>query len=315
MFSRAPSSYLWYIIFLSAIFNATYIHFSNLSVTVDSTNTFIMCALALSLLFGLGIVYSTIRPNTIISTVAYALLFIFLTSFFCGLFSYLTASLALPLNDRLLATIDLAMGFDWLKFLMFVNSYHWLAECLTFLYHTLGFQLLAVIIFLTIAGRHARLNELLGLFLICAIATVMLAAVFPSAGAYAYHKPDASLFAHRSAAAGMWHYNDLMSLREGTMKTIKVLSIEGIVTFPSFHTAVALIIAWALRDYRWLFAFTSVISSLVVVSTLTEGGHYLIDVVAGIFITVAIAWMLHRPFNKSIPSARFSDGRAKPATA
>ncbi len=306
MFSHAPSPVLWIILIAVAAFDFLYISLSSLSISVIFDTKLIECATSLTALWAFGFVYRTIRPNTIISNVSYSTLYFFLASFFCGLASYIAASFALPLNDELFARIDLALGFDWLGFLTFVNSHDWLAESLTFAYHILGIQILTVIAILSITGRHERLNEFLGLFVICAIMTVMLAAAFPAAGAYAFHKPDASLFTHRSVEAGMWHYQDLLQLRDGSMKTLTAFKMEGIVTFPSFHTCVAVITAWALRDYRWAFAFACLISLIVIVSTLTEGGHYLIDVIAGIIVTVTATLVVWPIANKTNRMERLS---------
>jgi membrane-associated phospholipid phosphatase len=50
------------------------------------------------------------------------------------------------------------------------------------------------------------------------------------------------------------------------------------------------LLAWGMRRPRWLFAVAAPVNALMLVSTLTVGGHYLTDVVAGIAIAAASAW-------------------------
>ena len=65
---------------------------------------------------------------------------------------------------------------------------------------------------------------------------------------------------------------------------------EGLVTFPSFHTTLAIITTYAVRGVRYVFAPVCALNAVVIVATLPEGGHHLIDLVAGALIAaVAIA--------------------------
>ncbi|MDJ1159486.1 phosphatase PAP2 family protein [Chelatococcus sp. SYSU_G07232] len=60
--------------------------------------------------------------------------------------------------------------------------------------------------------------------------------------------------------------------------------VEGIVTFPPFHTVLAILTAYACRDVRPLFVAAVLLNALVIVSTLPEGGHHLVDIMAGALI-------------------------------
>jgi hypothetical protein len=76
-------------------------------------------------------------------------------------------------------------------------------------------------------------------------------------------------------------------LRNGSFRSIQLGQMQGLVTFPSFHTCFAITLAWCFRDFRRLFPIAILVNAAVLVSTLTEGGHYLVDVLAGIVITIA----------------------------
>ena len=62
--------------------------------------------------------------------------------------------------------------------------------------------------------------------------------------------------------------------------------MKGLVTFPSFHAALALLLVYASLPLRGVVVVSYVINMLMLVSTPANGGHYLVDVLSGL----AIAW-------------------------
>jgi hypothetical protein len=92
--------------------------------------------------------------------------------------------------------------------------------------------------------------------------------------------------------AGIWHVAHFEALRPGAMRAIDPAAIEGLVTFPSFHTALAMITAWALLRTRWLAAPAAALNALVVASTVPVGGHYFLDVPAGLAIAAGVIGVL-----------------------
>ena len=66
--------------------------------------------------------------------------------------------------------------------------------------------------------------------------------------------------------------------------------MEGIITFPSYHAALAIVLGWALWQVAWLRWPGVVVNGLVVAATPIDGGHYFVDVFAGAVIAaLAIA--------------------------
>ena len=166
MLPRFPSPHLWALLGAVAVVNFAYIYFAGLSLDIADPMRAVVGVAAFLTLYAGGMVYQTIRPNEIISNVCHGLLFFFLAGYFGALSSYLGVTLALPLYDEQFAAIDRAMGFDWMGLLTFVNDHGWLAQILTAAYHTSGFQLIAVVVFLAVTRRFIRLREFLGLFLV-----------------------------------------------------------------------------------------------------------------------------------------------------
>ncbi len=63
---------------------------------------------------------------------------------------------------------------------------------------------------------------------------------------------------------------------------------------PSFHVMLALLLAYAVRHVRDEFPVTVVLNAVMIMSTSTQGGHYLADVIAGIVIGVLSIVVVHR---------------------
>jgi len=64
------------------------------------------------------------------------------------------------------------------------------------------------------------------------------------------------------------------------------MSSEGIISFPSFHAALGIVFIvalWSVPVLRWIATATNV---LMILATPVDGGHYFIDVFAGIGIAV-----------------------------
>jgi membrane-associated phospholipid phosphatase len=60
----------------------------------------------------------------------------------------------------------------------------------------------------------------------------------------------------------------------------------GIVCFPSFHVVWAIFFAASLWGFRRLRIPVAVVSAIVILSTMTTGWHYFVDVVGGVLLAI-----------------------------
>ena len=77
-----------------------------------------------------------------------------------------------------------------------------------------------------------------------------------------------------------------LGLRDGTFRQLMAVGAEGIITFPSLHAALAVILIaafWPVPLARWI---SLVVNALMLAATPIDGSHYLIDILAGIGIAV-----------------------------
>jgi membrane-associated phospholipid phosphatase len=129
-------------------------------------------------------------------------------------------------------------------------------------------------------SRIIRLQRFIAAYGVALISTIAIFVFVPAVGAFVYF----DLTPAQYAALPIDVYTPartLDALRSGAIKMIRLNDLEGLIAFPSFHTAAAILYAWALwpvKPIRWPIAALNV----AIISTTPIGGaHYAIDVVAG----------------------------------
>jgi membrane-associated phospholipid phosphatase len=209
-----------------------------------------------------------------------AAVFIVLLGFATITLVYLATSAGLPLQDERFAAFDRSLGFDWISYLTVTNSSPILSSILVWAYHSAGPQLSVLYLLLSFTNREVRLAEFLALAALTLLVVGCLACLFPAIGATAYYRPDPSLLSHFGLDSGMRHYEAFMNLRTEASPLVD-FKIIGVVQFPSFHTVLAILTAYAVRDLPYVALPALVINLIVIAATLPEGGHHLADVIAG----------------------------------
>jgi membrane-associated phospholipid phosphatase len=212
-----------------------------------------------------------------------------------GTLSYLMTSADLPLQDALLARIDRDLGFDWLRFLDATNSSPFLAALLARAYQTIGPVAALAIIWLCLNRCGERLAELIAILSLSTVGLCIGMWLAPAAGAFAYYRPAPHLVENFSALGEMWSFAHAFTmLRNGSLSVIDLSVLQGVVSFPSFHTMLGVMTVYALRDTRWLMIPVLVLNGTMIVSTLPVGGHHLSDVLAGAGLTCGAILLVRR---------------------
>lgn len=200
--------------------------------------------------------------------------------------SYFVVTTGFPLADVHFSSFDKALGFDWLGFLEWTNQHPWFAKFLTISYFSSAFMMGLLLVVLSWLGQIRNLQHFIALFALTACAVLIISGLFPAYGPYHFYNPDPSLSSNMSGNAGSWHIEIYRALVTGQFHHFDWKTTEGIVSMPSFHTILAIITAYGLREVRFLAWPSYALGFAVIVSTLPEGGHYLVDVLAGGTIAV-----------------------------
>lgn len=200
--------------------------------------------------------------------------------------SMMLAGAARPMVDKSLIAIDRALGFDWLALHMALRGDEIFFERASMVYRALHLQPMLLILLLAFTERIAQLWVFVTAWVLAVIITVIIFPFTPAVGGFLYHgiTPDD---VHGLWIKGVWEWYDIMQpVREGTLRGLGANSVTGIVTFPSFHAAGAVLLAYGFWQFRWLKWPMLVLNIGVFLSSIVVGGHYLIDVIAGGLIAI-----------------------------
>jgi len=235
------------------------------------------------LLLAIGFFYGSVRRNAQLADMALWGALVAAFSVTAAIFTYLTATLPFPLTDRELVGIDAGLGFTWPAWFHFVNSHPLLKGLFVILYTSLLPECAASILYFAHRRRNDRIAEFLFGALISILITATISGIFPALGAFAHFRVPGPAWATYSS--------HLLALREGAAASFSVNEFQGIITMPSYHTVLAILIIHAYRGCGRLFALVLALNGLMLLSLPSEGGHYVIDVIAGVAVvavTIAI---------------------------
>lgn len=198
--------------------------------------------------------------------------------------SYLAAAAgaALPLQDHVFDAIDLALGFNWMALLGFMNEAPATFNVLRLIYGSLLPQMALAALCLAFTGRLVWLRVYTLAFLIAALTTIAISAVLPAEGVWLHYELTPADARAVPVVSTVWPV--FTGLRDGSVRALVALGAEGVITFPSLHAALAVIMIaalWPLPVLRWI---VFVLNVTMLVATPIDGAHYLIDVIAGLAI-------------------------------
>ena len=236
--------------------------------------------------FAVAWVYSTVRPNPAVAEgTLYAGLWLIYPTFGIQL-TYLASLLGFPFQDRLFASADAAMGFQWIDWAHFVSTHPAVEMPLRLAYESHYWQPLISIAVFTFWRQKNRNAELLTAMLLALVVTTIISAFLPAMG-----PADTDGFPLAFADV-------VRALRGGAHSG---LAYAGIITFPSFHTVMAILFTLAHRGNRWTFWPVLVLNIMMLISIPFAGTHYLSDMMGGAVVAVASFFVTARFYRSGQP--------------
>lgn len=194
-----------------------------------------------------------------------------------GIFSYLSMTTGRPLVDGELQAADRALGFDWLAGFHWLEAHHTASLVFQFIYNSLIYQGLYFGVLLGLMENRRGLKEMFWIVFAAGLFTSAGAALFPAYGPYV-------AFGEQSHGAFL---PDMMRLHAGRDLHFALTNLTGVVSFPSFHTTMALVYIYGFRKtgaVGWAIALLNV---AMLTSIPFFGGHYLVDMIAGAGVALA----------------------------
>jgi membrane-associated phospholipid phosphatase len=208
--------------------------------------------------------------------------YLILFSIVSEIFSYLVVGTNAALVDPRLAQWDQMLNFDWPAVFLWVKNHRLLDVMLAAAYKSALPQICLVILYLALADRHERLSEFNGVLVVALLVTIVVSGFFPAAGPFKYY----SNIVH----ADISPLTQFEPLRDGSLRIIDLRNSQGLISMPSFHAILAILFIFTTRGTR-IFIPTAILNAVVLASTPTCGGHYLVDLFGGA-VTVAIVIVL-----------------------
>jgi membrane-associated phospholipid phosphatase len=228
--------------------------------------------------------------------------------------SYVGAAADLPLRDDDMIWIDRHLGFDWVAAMSSLDHSSRLLGVLNGAYATFTAQLVGAALALVIGGRMRELERFFIIFACASIAAEALSVLLPTLGPIWALADDARFT--NLPTLGRTTAEIVLALRDKTLGTIDFEAVNGIISFPSMHAAVAIIVPYALRWNIWIFVPIAALDLVMLVSAVPSGNHYLADVIAGVALAAlaiacgsAIQASLDRLFSSR--SSDFNYGRSR----
>lgn len=205
-----------------------------------------------------------------------------------SLFIYSVSCFALPVNDHWLSSFDAAVGYSPDRLVHWTRSHPMIDRGSTWVYMFIVPETLLTIFAIAFLGKRKLLEQFVFQFMagtfVCGLFALALPAYGPLYG--------------RGIVPADWQQpflDHLLALRSGDRFSFSWTQTEGLVTFPSFHTAWAIFLLLVWREQtRWLTLPLGIINVAIIVSTLTTGEHYLLDVIGGTVLAMGCAAASHR---------------------
>jgi membrane-associated phospholipid phosphatase len=197
--------------------------------------------------------------------------------------TYVASTVPLPYRDFELHAVDRWIGFERSAYLEFLARNDWLRAILGFSYDTLLPQGILVLFVLPAVRRVDRLQRYVIAFAIAVTATAAIAIFVPAANAAIYlDRLPTDL-----SGSGLGYFPTLQGLRSGTIRSVSFDAMEGLISFPSFHTANAILIVWTLWPIVPLRFLLLPLNALLIASTPLCGAHYVTDIAGGAAVAFA----------------------------
>jgi hypothetical protein len=199
---------------------------------------------------------------------------------------YAAVAVTRPLIDPWLAAMDARLGIHVPAIVAWTGTHPLLVRLLVRAYLSLLPQFLLPLVLLPMTRDREALWEYIFHFEFCSIVTLAALAVWPVAHAFTFYGFRPLLSQDRL----IYH---IAALRDGTLTTVRLDDLQGLVSFPSFHVAGAVIVTWVCRR-SWLWVPLALINVLLSAATVMLGLHYATDLLGTAVMCGTSLWLYRR---------------------
>jgi membrane-associated phospholipid phosphatase len=204
-----------------------------------------------------------------------------------AILNYLVVAFDRPLIDTTLLAWDQALGIHWPDVFNALKTTPYLQSVLTAAYASSLLQIAVVVPVLALLGKVECLDRFFLAFILAASVTVGFWAAFPSFGAATYLFSVGAITDLSNAAVDRRYVETLLALKNGEIRNIVLADMKGLIAFPSFHTVMAVLTVYAAAAVPRALGPALAWNAVVLLSVPVDGGHHVVDIVAGIVVAIA----------------------------
>ncbi len=276
----------WLTILGLALIDAAWARHAGLTFAIDWSRL----GIAMGVMTAIALYYGgSGRSHSLANMAYYVALWIAFTAV-AAVLTYVAATIRRPLCDEEFTAFDSLLGFDWITWFRYVAQYSWLRFGLALAYSSLIPQIVLSIIYFSHIGRARQNAELFWAALVSLLFSTAISAAWPAAaagGAYGL-----------SVLEGAVHLPHFIGLRDGSLSRIDVAGMQGIITFPSYHTVLAILITYAFRQQTTMLAAIGMLNLAMLFAIPPFGYHYLADMLAGACVAIVSIVLVRRIFHR-----------------
>jgi membrane-associated phospholipid phosphatase len=230
------------------------------------------------MLGAVGMFYHRSRRSASLARIGFALALLLAMAFACQASTYLFAATGMPFRDTELRAADAVFGFSWKAWHTWLEAHSSVHTVLAVVY---PWHLAETAVTILVLAHYSerRVAAFMRAFALSFLISLVGLVFVPALG----NIPEARSVPVRWA------------LQLGDFRLFDIFQTVGLISMPSFHAVLAVLVPialWPFRRFRWWIV---ALNGVMLVATVSEGGHYLVDVLAGMlvaFLTARAAGMV-----------------------
>lgn len=249
-------------------------------------------------LSGAYVIYTRWRPNEVVASTCLGLISVVLFLKPALFFSYITTRLDGPNADAAFTRFDQLLGFDWIVLTDFAAQYPLLMEFASKIYSSsMTLTLISLFMVGMFLEKPERLHQFATQFMVAIVLCSVIGGLLPVEGFYVYHDVSADVMAAIKPVVGPVNMALIDDLRTGDLNSLYIEGGLGVISFPSFHTILSLMLIWLARGTGWFFVISLVWNGAIILCTPIMGNHYVADVLGGAVVTVVTIIVCNRVYS------------------
>jgi hypothetical protein len=204
-----------------------------------------------------------------------------------GSLSVVLGTIAPPYRDAALAGADgWLFPLSWPTMARWLGGHPALVTMMSRVYATLLWQPFALVALLAAIGERASMWRFVRAWMLALIACVAVFALVPAATAQVHYGFAPGSIPGLTVDAAWRPFGILERVRSGDLRMLSAHNMAGMVDFPSFHAAGAVMIGWGARQAGRLGWPLIALAALMFPTIPLIGSHYFVDMFAGVLVAL-----------------------------